>query len=99
MHDADMGMVLVLRGPPVPAKTMSRALSERVQVFNVFPVGDGHQGITACSSHWHGVRFSKIYRSISYKAVPQLLANAHNPISRDLLQHPSTYFESIRPQF
>ena len=70
MHDADMGILLVLRRPPVPAKTMSRPMGECVEVFNVFPVGDGHQSIAACSSHWHGVRFAEIYLGISQESNP-----------------------------
>ena len=69
MHNADMGILLVLRSPPVPAQTMSRAMSECVQMFYVLPVGDGHQSIAACSSHLHGVRFSEIYHRVSYRAV------------------------------
>ena len=68
MHDAEMGILFVLRRPPVPAKTMSRPLGECVEVFNVFPVGDGHQSIAACSSHWHGARFAEICLEISQES-------------------------------
>lgn len=60
MRYADVGVVFVLGGPPVPATTMSGALSECVQVFDIFPVGDGHQSVSACSSHGHGSCFSEI---------------------------------------
>ena len=60
MHDSQMGILLVLRSPPIPAKTMSRAISECVQMVDIFPVGNGHQRITACSSQWHRVHFAEV---------------------------------------
>ena len=71
MHDPDVGVLLILRHPPVPAETMGRAKSERVQVFDIFPVGDIHQSIAARRSHWHSNHFSENYHLISYKAAPK----------------------------
>ena len=69
MHEADMRILLALRSPPVPAKTMAGAISECMQVFDVFPVRNSQARIATRSCHCHGGRFAKICYCFSCKAV------------------------------